>query len=94
MTSGGLQKGWYADADEPGLSHYWNGTRWSGVRRSMHHASSSLTMVSLSRWQRVWYGHVVRPPGVLSVLSWSNPTVPGLRAHLEGAIRPLQLRGP
>jgi hypothetical protein len=93
MTIGGLQKGWYADADEPGLSRYWDGARWSGVRRILHPASTSLTTVSLSRRQRLWYGHVVRLPGVVSVLSWSDRRVPGLRGRLERAIRPPQLRG-
>jgi hypothetical protein len=94
MTIGGLQKGWYADADEPGLSRYWDGTRWSGVRRTMHPAPATLTTVSLSRLQRLWYGHVVRLPGFLSVLSWTNRTVPGLRGRLEAAIRSPQLRDP
>jgi hypothetical protein len=94
MAIGGLQKGWYADAHEPGLSRYWDGTRWSGVRRTMRPVPVSVTTVSLSRWQRLWHGHVVRLPGVLSVLSWSNRTVPGLRGHLEDAIRPPQLRSP
>jgi hypothetical protein len=94
MTIGGLQKGWYAEADEPGLSRYWDGTRWSGVRRTMRPAPASVTTVSLSRRQRLWHGHVVRLPGVLSVLSWSNRAVPGLRGRLEGAIRPHPLRGP
>jgi hypothetical protein len=96
MTVGGLQKGWYADADEPGLSRYWDGTRWSGVRRTMHPAPASVTVttVSSSRLQRLWYARVVRLPGVLSALSWSNRTVPGLRGRLERAIRPPQLRDP
>jgi hypothetical protein len=106
MTSGGLPKGWYADADEPGLSRYWDGTRWSGVRRNMHPTSApaspatvsssraSLATVSSSRWQRLWYGHVVRVPGVLTLLTWSNRSVPGLRGRLERALRPPQLRAP
>jgi hypothetical protein len=94
MTIGGLRKGWYADADEPGLSRYWDGTRWSGVRRTMHPAPVTFTTVSLSRLQRFWYGHVVRLPGVLTALSWSNRTVPGLRGRLRGATRPTQLRDP
>jgi hypothetical protein len=104
MTIGGLQKGWYADADEPGLSRYWDGTRWSGVRRTLHPAPNpattvsfsraSVTAVSFSRWRRLWHGHVVRVPGVLSLLSWSNRSLPGLRGRLEGAVRPPQLRDP
>ena len=98
MTVGGLQKGWYADADEPGLSRYWDGTRWSGVRRTMHPANAPapvrVSAVSSSRLQRLWYGHVMRLPGVLSAISWSNRTVPGLRGRLERAIRPPQHRDP
>jgi hypothetical protein len=96
MTVGGLQNGWYADADEPGLSRYWDGTRWSGVRRTMHTSPAPVTVTtaSSSRLQRLWYGHVTRLPGLLSALSWSNRAVPGLRGRLERAIRPPQLRDP
>ena len=94
MTIGGLPKGWYADADEPGLSRYWDGSRWSGVRRTLHPTPAALPTVSFSRWRQLWYGHMVRLPGVLSLLSWCNRRVPGLRGRLEGAIRPAPLPGP
>jgi hypothetical protein len=88
VTVGGLQKGWYGDAEEPGLSRYWDGTRWSGVRRTMRSATATWHDVSLSRRQRFWYGHVVRLQGVRSLLRWSNRAVPGLQGRLEGAITP------
>jgi hypothetical protein len=92
MASAGLQRGWYDDGEEPGLSRYWDGARWSGVRGTMRPGSTAA--FSTPRWRRLWYGGVLRTPGVLSALTWSNHALPGLRGHLGRAIDPSEFRRP
>jgi hypothetical protein len=86
-------KGWHPDPTVPNRWNYWDGKRWNGVRETRE-SGTAIGHFRMYRWQKHWYGSIVRNPAVFYPLAWLNCSVPGIKGRLNRLMNPPQARRP